>query len=102
MTQKILPILAILTLTACASQPEPSAPRLASNGSMRTLQDLNGSRIAMPVGLFLTSLDIDRDARASRTEVSDGAAESFDATDADNDGHLRPIEFVAWSRASTG
>jgi hypothetical protein len=101
-TRKILPILAILTLTACASQPEPSAPRLASNGPTRTLQDLNGSRIAMPVGLFLTSLDIDRDARTSRTEVSDGAAESFDASDGNTDGYLRAIEFVAWSRTYLG
>ena len=102
MTRKIFSLLAVLTLTACASQPEPPAPRLASNGSMRTLQDLNGSRIAMPVGLFLTSMDLDRDTRVSRTEVSGGAAESFDASDANNDGYLRPIEFEAWSRTYLG
>jgi hypothetical protein len=101
-TRKIFPLLAVLTLTACASQPEPPAPRLASNGSMRTLQDLNGSRIAMPVGLFLTSMDLDRDTRVSRAEVSGGAAETFDASDANNDGYLRPIEFEAWSRTYLG
>jgi hypothetical protein len=102
MTRKIFPLLAAITLSACASQPEPSAPRLASDGPTRTLQDLNGSRIAMPVGLFLTSLDLDRDTRVSRTEVSDGAAESFDASDGNSDGYLRAIEFVAWSQTYLG
>lgn len=100
MTRKIFSLLAVLSLTACASQPEPSAP--ASNGSTRTLQDLNGSRIAMPVGLFLTSMDLDRDTRVSRTEIRDGAAESFDASDTNGDGHLRPIEFEAWSLTYLG
>jgi hypothetical protein len=54
------------------------------------------------VGLFLTSLDLDRDTRVSRTEVSGGAAESFDASDANADSYLRPIEFEAWSRTRLG
>ncbi len=102
MTRKIFPLLAAITLSACASQLEPSAPRLASDGPTRTLQALNGSRIAMPVGLFLTSLDIDRDTRVSRIEVTDGAAGSFDASDGNTDGYLRAIEFVAWSRTYLG
>ena len=101
-TRKIFPLLAVLTLAACASQPEPSGPRSASLGPTRTLQDLNGSRVAMPVGLFLTSLDTDRDTRIDLAEVRDGAAATFDASDANVDGYLRPIEFEAWSRTYLG
>jgi hypothetical protein len=101
-TRKIIPLLAILTLTACASQPEPPALRLASDGPTRTLQDLNGSRIAMPVGLFLTSMDLDRDTRISPAEVAGGAADSFNASDANADGYLRPIELETWSRTYLG
>ncbi len=94
--------LAILVLAACASEPATPAPRLASAGSTMTLQDLNGSQIAMPVGLLLTSMDIDRDTQVSRTEVRDGVAESFNASDTDQDGYLSPIEFEDWSRTYLG
>lgn len=67
-----------------------------------TLQDLNGSHIAMPVGLLLTSLDIDRDMRISLSEVRTGVAKSFEASDTNDDGYLRPIEFEDWARTYLG
>lgn len=102
MPRKSFLLIALLALTACAGQPETPAPRLASGGSTKTLKDLNGSRIAMPVGLFLTAMDFDRDTRISRTEVRDGAAESFHAADTNSDGFLRSIEFTDWSRTQLG
>jgi hypothetical protein len=95
-------LVAALALTACASQPETPAPMRGPAGATKTLQDLNGSRIAMPLGLFLAGLDTDRDARVTRTEIQDGAAESFKAGDADGNGYLSPIEFEDWSRVNLG
>ena len=56
----------------------------------------------MPVGLFLAGLDVDRDTRISRTEMRDGAAESFARSDTDESAHLSPIEFSNWSRTNFG
>jgi Ca2+-binding EF-hand superfamily protein len=69
---------------------------------MRTLQDLNGARIALPVGLVLASMDTDRDTRVSSAEIRDGAAESFQAGDTNADGYLRSIEFGDWSLTYLG
>lgn len=102
MTRKSLNFMAVLALTACASQTEISTPSLGSHNSTMTLQDLNGSQIAMPVGLLLTSLDTDRDMRISRLEVLEGVTEGFAASDTDGNDYLSPIEFEAWSRTYLG
>jgi len=56
----------------------------------------------LPLGLFLTGLDVDRDTRISRTEIRDGAAESFAKSDTDESAHLSPIEFSNWSQTNFG
>ena len=94
--------LAVLTLTACAGAPETTSPRPVSASPTRTLQDLNGSQIVMPVGLFLVGLDVDRDTRISRTEIRVAAAESFAKSDTDESAHLSPIEFSNWSQINFG
>ena len=67
-----------------------------------TLRDLNGSQIAMPVGLFLTSLDTNHDIQVSRAEVNEGVVASFVAGDKDGNEQLSPIEFEDWSRTYLG
>jgi hypothetical protein len=101
-TRKTSFFLAIMAVTACVSSPETLSPRPVSAAPTRTLQDLNGSQIVMPVGLFLAGLDIDRDTRISRTEIRDGAAESFARSDTDESAHLSPIEFSNWSQTNFG
>lgn len=56
----------------------------------------------MPMGLLLTSLDVDRDTRVSRAEVREGVAEGFVASDTNGDGFLSPLEFQDWSRTYLG
>ena len=91
--------LVAVALAGCASQQEPVP---AASGQTRTLQDLNGSQVATPIGLFLTSLDVDRDALISQNEVERGISEAFRASDANNNGSLSPIEFTDWSATYLG
>ena len=102
MTRKTSIALAVLALTSCVSSPESPSSRPVSASPTRTLQDLNGSQIVLPLGLFLTGLDVDRDTRISRTEIRDGAAESFAKSDTDESAHLSPIEFSNWSQTNFG
>lgn len=102
MTRTTSYLLSVIALAACTSPPETPSPRPVSAAPTRTLQDLNGSQIVMPVGLFLAGLDVDRDTRISRTEIRDGAAESFAKSDTDESAHLSPIEFSDWSRTNLG
>lgn len=102
MTGKTLNFLTVLLLTACASQTDASTPGPASGRTKMTLQDLNGSQVAMPIGLLLTSLDSDRDLRVTRNEIREGVAASFDASDTNVDGFLSPIESEDWSQTFLG
>jgi hypothetical protein len=101
-TRKTSFLFAFIAVTACTSSPETHSQRPVSADPTRTLQDLNGSQIVMPVGLFLSGLDVDRDMRISRGEMRDGAAESFDKGDTDGSALLSPIEFSNWSRTNFG
>jgi len=90
-----------LLVAACASEPSPPSDA-ASVGPSRTLQDINGSQIATPVGLFLTSLDGDRDTALSTEEMAAGLNAAFAAGDGDQNGALSAIEFEAWSERFLG
>ena len=90
-----------LFATACASQLSPQTVPEPSGGT-RTLQDINGSQIATPVGLFLTSLDGDRDTALSTEEMAAGLNAAFAAGDGDQNGALSAIEFEAWSERFLG
>ncbi|MBY0448434.1 MAG: hypothetical protein K2P95_07065, partial [Hyphomonadaceae bacterium] len=67
--------LAALLVSSCAGQPQSARPSLASREETRTLQDLDGARVALPIGLLLAGMDRDRDLRLSLREVLGGAAE---------------------------
>ena len=92
---------ACVALTACTSQPS-SQPLSSASGAKRTLQELNGSKVATPVGLFFTSLDTDRDTAISPAELSAGVELAFQAGDRDGSGSITPIEFADWSIAYLG
>lgn len=90
-----------VALTACTSQPA-SQPISSANSAKRTLQELNGSKVATPLGLFLTSLDTDRDTAVSPGELNTGVELAFKAGDLDGSGSISPIEFADWSVAYLG
>lgn len=94
--------IAMIAATAFSAQSVSSSPSLMLSGAKKTLYELNGMRIAMPVGLFLSSVDTDRNTQITRAEVLAGLAESFKASDTNKDGFLRPIEFEEWSRTYLG
>lgn len=95
-------ILAALLISSCAGQTQTAGAPPALGGRSRTLQDLEGARVAMPIGLLLAGMDTNRDWRLSRSEVLEGAAESFKASDKDSDAFLSPIEFLDWQRNYLG
>ena len=88
-----------ILLIGCSTQPR-SEP--APSNSLLSLSDLRGSSVVAPVGLFVNSMDSNRDAIIDEAEFNTGVRESFLAGDLDSDGEISPIEFTAWSIANLG